>query len=783
MGRGGEDRGGRGGRAMHRGAKGIAVLVLFAVSAATAEALGPENLLVLVNRKAAGDLAIANHYRLRRGIPDRNFLYLDYQGDRAAVDFETFDKEIRQPAIEYVKRSGLEGVVSTWVTTPSFPYQVGENSLSAAIFFGKEQKLKDQPELGPGGFREGNAYEDSMRAFEPPARGAPPRYLHMSLDAGSVDATIQLIDRSAGADGTRPAGVVYLLDGIGPRESRKISIPLAKRMLSLLSIPAEHVVGGGEILDKRSVLGVYVGNIVFPVDRNYFVPGALGDHLTSLGAAMADSKGQMLAREFLAGGCSATYGTVVEPFNYPQKFPTAKLYVYYALGFTAVESYWMSVYWPQQGLFLGDPLTRPFADLPKIEFQTPPAGVEVKGDYELKAAAYMDVPYPTAGVRRIALYVDGRRISDHELTGVPADADLALQLGGKWVQYKTKEKEDLESLARNLGKALEESGPIPSRAFPGELILLMDPGKQSAAKLQSGASSPMISVQFATLNPVPGRPRPISTTWYLHGRCQPGDEVSVEILEKGEAKVTETYRAERALPAGGFAQELAVHFTAKLPKGYQTTSQQVNAESDTAAIHLVADSVKVFDHPSARLVLRRTGTSTIRFTDEGKTVGLLDPSLEAYDAAWLHLGVGEKAVAVKAKIPTQKLADGRHVVRLAAVQGYAHASSSSAEMEIVVRNGAGRLAVESVAKEVSLAPGAVKVAKAELSEVADSAVEFRVDDIPAATSAAGPHELSIDPTDWGVGRHRITARTKTADGRWIYSDQAVELTIQPDTKG
>jgi hypothetical protein len=48
-----------------------------------------------------------------------------------------------------------------------------------------------------------------------------------------------------------------------------------------------------------------------------------------------------------------------------QKFPIPAIAMfYYALGASALEAYWKSVPWPGEGVFIGDPLARPFA--PKI---------------------------------------------------------------------------------------------------------------------------------------------------------------------------------------------------------------------------------------------------------------------------------------------------------------------------------------------------------------------------------------------------------------------------------
>jgi hypothetical protein len=47
--------------------------------------------------------------------------------------------------------------------------------------------------------------------------------------------------------------------------------------------------------------------------------------------------------------------------GYAQKFPAASVLVKnYFIGNTSLEAYTKSVRWPSQGVFVGDPLARPF---------------------------------------------------------------------------------------------------------------------------------------------------------------------------------------------------------------------------------------------------------------------------------------------------------------------------------------------------------------------------------------------------------------------------------------
>jgi hypothetical protein len=69
----------------------------------------------------------------------------------------------------------------------------------------------------------------------------------------------------------------------------------------------------------------------------------------------------MSALRWLEAGVTASYGTVTEPCAFAEKFPAASVLVKnYFVGNTSLEAYTKSVRWPSQGVFVGDPLARPF---------------------------------------------------------------------------------------------------------------------------------------------------------------------------------------------------------------------------------------------------------------------------------------------------------------------------------------------------------------------------------------------------------------------------------------
>ena len=67
------------------------------------------------------------------------------------------------------------------------------------------------------------------------------------------------------------------------------------------------------------------------------------------------------ALKWLEAGATGSYGAVVEPCNFPQKFPHPAVVIgRYIRGERLIEAYWKSVAWPGQGVFIGEPLAAPF---------------------------------------------------------------------------------------------------------------------------------------------------------------------------------------------------------------------------------------------------------------------------------------------------------------------------------------------------------------------------------------------------------------------------------------
>jgi uncharacterized protein (TIGR03790 family) len=169
-----------------------------------------------------------------------------------------------------------------------------------------------------------------------------------------------VIEQGIRADGSAPSGTAYLVrTQDAARNVRAAGYAQAETLLSSrlrivdLSTPVRQPL--------TDVLAYFTGVArVEELSQLNFRPGAVADHVTSFGGQLEGWK-QMSVREWLRHGATASYGSVSEPCAYLEKFPSPLLFLdHYLLGDTLLEAYWKSVAMPGQGLFIGEPLARPY---------------------------------------------------------------------------------------------------------------------------------------------------------------------------------------------------------------------------------------------------------------------------------------------------------------------------------------------------------------------------------------------------------------------------------------
>jgi hypothetical protein len=419
---------------------------------------------VVVNADSWASLAVANEYLALRQIPESNVIYLSGLPSNLSVDVNQFRDLILKPVLDTLKARGLADQIDCIAYSADLPYSIHvqpdvgqqklhrvatpEASINGLTYLYQLVLAKDLRYLS----MDANAYyrrcdpdlanlrarpevkkllakieatrfdTQPARAFhgsiawspggDPTTESGGMKYLLSTILAvtsgrsNSVREAIDGLRRSAGADGTRPAGTVYYLrNGDIRSTTRQWGFASAAEKLKAMGVRAE-VIEGVLPKDRRDVAGAMIGAAGFDWKScgSTIQPGAICEHLTSFGGSMRDANGQTPLSEFLRHGAAGASGTVTEPYAIQAKFPTPFLQVFYASGCNLAEAFYQSVHGPYQLLIVGDPLCRPWAKIPKVRIEGPAPGSTVKERLRIRPRVES-----STRIGRYEVFVDGRR--------------------------------------------------------------------------------------------------------------------------------------------------------------------------------------------------------------------------------------------------------------------------------------------------------------------------------------------------------------------------------------
>lgn len=311
---------------------------------------GPGDLAVIINDADPLSVKVAQYYITRRRIPKANVIHVSFNPDQTIMKFAEFQKI--KSHVDAVTQPHVQAYALTWTT----PYRVECMSITAAFAMGfdKDGLCSDAgcrpTKLSP--------YFNSMTR-------KPYNDYHlrptMSLAGVNFEQVKALIDRGIASDYTSPKGIGYLVStGDKARDVRADSYSeIVQRLGEIVDL---QIIKGDFLTKKKTIMYYFIGaEKVRGLDSLTFLPGAIADHLTSAGGMLTDSF-QMSSLRWLEAGATGSYGAVVEPCNFPPKFPHPGIVIgHYMNGETLVEAYWKSVAWPTQGIFIGEPLAAPYA--------------------------------------------------------------------------------------------------------------------------------------------------------------------------------------------------------------------------------------------------------------------------------------------------------------------------------------------------------------------------------------------------------------------------------------
>jgi len=511
---------------------------------------GPENVLLVVNRKSNNSLSIANHYIQLRQIPPGNVLTLPFDPTVEFTDIDTFRAQILQPVLKAIEQRRIDGQIDYIVYSSDFPWGVrldkdidkylagaektappegkkpeGEKpppkpvwpqyatkvgSLSGLTYLWQpvllgspllytdlrgnwymRRDVSDQKDAPTLGFQSRMGFGPQGQVL---AAGAPGRHYALSVMLGvtsgrgnSPEEVLSYLKRSALADGTHPRGTIYYMENPDIRSKvRAAGFPAAVRALKAEGVAAEILQG---VLpgDKDDVQGLMTGTADFNWKScdSTIRPGAICEHFTSFGGDMRSGSGQTPLSEFLRYGAAGASGTVIEPFALADKFPAPALHVHYARGCTLAEAFYQSVSGPYQLLIVGDPLCRPWANIPQVKLSGVAPGATVKGKVTLRPTAtfegkskadhfelFVDELRSAACGPEGTLDLDTAPLADgfHELRVVAVEAGLIRSQGRQIVPITTANHgRSIEASAAPQGSVRPERPLVVTAKSPGAM--------------------------------------------------------------------------------------------------------------------------------------------------------------------------------------------------------------------------------------------------------------------------------------------------------------------------
>ena len=224
----------------------------------------------------------------------------------------------------------------------------------------------------------------------------------------SEQQVLNYLTRSASADGSKPQGTFYFTKTKDVRTKTRLR-GIDEAIEELQSLGHQGFVVNRKIPSgKTDIAGLTVGTASFGwPSGNRILAGAICENLTSFGGRLLSGTKQTKLTEFLKHGAAGSSGTVIEPFAIQAKFPHPRIHVHYVQGCTLAEAFYQSVTGPFQLLIVGDPLCRPWADIPTISVS---GGLQTSKP--LSGAIKFEVEGDQSGkpVRVIEMYLDDRLV-------------------------------------------------------------------------------------------------------------------------------------------------------------------------------------------------------------------------------------------------------------------------------------------------------------------------------------------------------------------------------------
>ncbi len=648
------------------------------------------NVIVVVNQNSTNSVQLGNAYREQRGVPPQNvFRMTGWSGGNVSWPRTNLYTLLINPLLAMVAQRGLTNQATVVLLSMDIPYFAEDGdertSTTSSLYYGF--KTNGPPPLPclPGGCALPDASFNSYAYSEMPFACAPPdtaptnAFLAMMLTASNLNSAELILSRGIASDSTYPTQTVYLeKTSDDARNVRWVEFDNAQM--------SARVRGDGSLVwinrDSTSftnALGLLTGLANFSLPVNAYVAGALGDSLTSYGGAIFESSGQTTLFAFLSAGASGSYGTIVEPCAYTQKFPDPMDYFYQNRGFSLAEAYYQSLLSPYQGLMCGEPLSAPFARPGSGDWSSLTNNTVLSGHVTLTpsfAAAVTNLP-----LGRVDLFLDGTFYQT--MTNLPPAQGnlLSVTLNGITITNGVPTNSTLWSLASTVAADLNiETNLTEVIAFPiGDRLELqsLNPAARGSDVTLTASTSLGSGTNLATFL-IPALPDFMDTaatgytTVLITNSPIVGDWIQLNFIETNGTPVTVAVtNTVSGASIGTLVQNLANAVNANAQLQASNGLFASDFSDDTFCGYVGAQFTLYSRLPgfaASEIQVTLTTSTNLTGTPAG-TVGLQDNINDLRPRNHLYLSSGAASLAVNYPFDTTQIADGFHQLTAVAYEG------------------------------------------------------------------------------------------------------------------
>jgi uncharacterized protein (TIGR03790 family) len=663
------------------------------------------NVIVVVNQNSTNSVQLGNDYCEQRGVPPQNVLRMtNWTGGSINWSPTDFQNDLLDPLLAMVASRGLTNQAQFVLLSMDIPYRVtdgaNENGTTAALFYGF--KTNGPPVSGlpscslPDDTSNSYAYSELPFGQALPNTAATNSFLAVMLTDVTLANAENTLLRGVAADGSYPTQMVYL---------EKTSDPARNvRFVEFDNAVFENQVAGNyavsrvesDSTDFTNLFGFQTGLANYSLNPNTFVPGALGDTLTSFAGFILDPASQTTALAYLEAGASGSYGTIVEPCNYTQKFPDPVDYFYQTRGFSLAEAYYQSLLNPFQGLFVGEPLAAPFARPGSASWTSLTNGAVLNGLAVL--SPYFTGTATNLPLDQADLFVDGTFFET--MTNLPPAAGniLSVVLNGNTINYTVPATNTLAAVAAGLAGVLNAQSAVTHvMAFPtGDRVELQSlnvyvPGSNVTVSVSTSAGS--ATGLTTTLNAV--RPSFLDTvaTGYQYVTMQNtpniGDWVAVTFMKTNGATVSlAVTNTVAGTTIGALAQNLVSLISAN-PVLQMSDGLSVSDFFDLDPYGQAEVQFFLYANtsgwPAAQILATWSNSTNLLVTPEGM-YPLADNVSDLRPRNHVYLTAGADALAVNFPCDTTQMADGYHQFTAVAYEGSSVATQTRVTRTVLVQN-------------------------------------------------------------------------------------------------